>query len=86
MPTFDVIVTQLDGEIVWQRLENELIPAIVSLRTLSAAERLELSALWDQRTREGTAADAGEYSARGLLLLEDESLETKSVSFRIERT
>lgn len=84
-PTFDVIVARSDGAVVWRRLENEIIPAIVSLRTLAAAERLELSTLWDQRTREGSPAAAGEYTARGLLLLEGSSLETKSVPFRIER-
>jgi len=70
---------------VWRRLDNEIIPAIVSLRTLSAAERFELATVWDQRTGEGRPADAGEYTARGVLLLEDESLETKPVPFRIER-
>ena len=83
-PTFDVIVTRADGEIVWQRLENEIIPAIVRLRTLAAAERLELTTVWDQRTGRGRAAEIGEYTARGVLLLEGESQETKSVAFRIE--
>lgn len=84
-PTFDVIVTRADGEIVWQRLENEIIPAIVSLRTLASAEGLELATVWDQRTGRGSSAEAGEYTARGVLLLEGESQETKSVPFRIER-
>ena len=84
-PTFDVVVTRVDGEIVWQRLENDIIPAIVSLRTLASAERLELTTVWDQRTGRGSAAEIGEYTARGILLLEGESQETKSVPFRIER-
>lgn len=84
-PTFDVIVTRADGEIVWHRLETEIIPAIVSLRTLASAERLELGAVWDQQTNRGSAAQVGEYTARGILLLEGESEETKPVSFRIER-
>ena len=84
-PTFDVIVKRADGEIVWQRLENEIIPAIVSLRTLASAERLELTTVWDQRTGRGRSARTGEYTARGVLLLEGESQETESVPFRIER-
>jgi hypothetical protein len=84
-PTFDVIVTRADGEILWQRLENEIIPAIVSLRTLGSAERVELSTVWDQRTGRGSVAEVGEYTARGVLLLEGESQETKPVPFRIER-
>ena len=84
-PTFDVVVTRADGEIVWHRLESDILPAIVSLRTLASAERLELSTVWDQRTDRGGAAEVGEYTARGVLLLEGESQETKSVPFRIER-
>ena len=84
-PTFDVIVTRADGAIVWQRLEDEIIPAIVSLRTLGSAERLEMATVWDQRTGRGSAAEIGKYTARGILLLEGESQETKSVPFRIER-
>jgi hypothetical protein len=84
-PTFDVIITRYDGALVWRRLENEIIPAIVSLRTLSAAERFELTTMWDQRTNAGGRADAGEYTARGILLLEGESQETKPVPFSIER-
>ena len=82
-PTLDVIDTRADGELVWQRLENEISPAIVSLRTLASAERLELTTMWDQRTGRGSSAKIGEYSARGVLLLEGESQETKSVPFRI---
>lgn len=84
IPTFDVIVNRADGEMVWQRLENEIIPAIVSLRALASAERLELTAVWDQRTTRGRAAEVGDYTARGVLLLEGELQETKSVPFRIE--
>ena len=82
-PTFDVIITRADGAVVWQRLEDAIIPAIVSLRTLASAERLELATVWDQRTREGDATDAGEYTARALLLVEGDPLEAGPVRFRI---
>lgn len=82
--TFDVLVAPPDGAVVWRRLEDEIIPAIVHLRTLAPAERLELVTEWDQRTRQGSPVDPGEYTARGLLLVEGEPLETKSVPFRIE--
>ena len=40
--TFDVVVSRPGGEVVWQRLRDEIIPAIVHIRTLAAGERLEL--------------------------------------------
>jgi hypothetical protein len=82
-PTFDVVIARPDGAIVWRRLENEIIPAILHIRSLAAAERLELATVWDQRTRQGNAADAGEYTARALLLVEGAPLETEPVAFRI---
>jgi hypothetical protein len=83
-PTFDVIVARSDGVVVWRRLENDIIPAIVSIRTLAPAERLELSTLWDQRMRHGNAVAAGDYTVRGFLLVEGESLETTSVPLHID--
>lgn len=80
--TFDVVVTRADGELIWRRLEGEVIPAIVHLRTLAAGERLELEAVWDQRTNRGSPLEPGEYAARGLLLVEGEPLATPPVAFR----
>jgi hypothetical protein len=82
--TFDVEVARPGGEVVWQRLRDEIIPAIVHLRTLAPAERLELEAVWDQQTHQGRPVEAGNYTVRGLLLVEGEPLETQSVSLRIE--
>jgi hypothetical protein len=81
--TFDVIIAHPDGAIVWRRLEDEIIPAIVSVRTLAPAEQIELKAVWDQRTKQGKPVAPGEYTARGLLLVEDNPPETSSVPFRI---
>ena len=77
-PTFDVVV-----EVVWRRLENEIVPAILQLRTLGPSERLELEAVWDQRTSSGRPAEPGEYTARGLLLTEGEPMEAPAEGFRI---
>ena len=82
-PTFDVVVTRPDGAVAWRRLENEIIPAMLQVRTLGPAERLDLVTEWDQRTNRGRPIDAGEYSARGLLLVEGDPLETSSVPFHI---
>jgi hypothetical protein len=81
--TFDVIVARPDGVIVWRRLEDEIIPAIVSVRALAPEEQLELKAVWDQRTKHGKRVAPGEYTARGLLLVEGNPLETPSVRFLI---
>ena len=81
--TFDVVVARPAGEVVWQRLEDEIIPAILHLRTLAPSERIELEVVWDQRTRQGEPLEPGEYVARGQLLVEGEPLETPPVPFRI---
>jgi hypothetical protein len=82
--TFDVVVTDPDGAVVWRRLEAEIIPAIVHLRTLAPAEQLLLETRWDQRANDGKQVAAGEYTARGLLLVEGDPLETRPVPFRID--
>lgn len=81
--TFDVVITGSGGEIAWRRLEGEIIPAIVHLRTLAPAERLELEAVWSQRAMQGRPVEPGDYTARGLLLVEGTPLETPPVPFRI---
>jgi hypothetical protein len=81
--TLDFEVTDADGALVWRRLEGEMIPAIIHLRTLAPGERFDVQVEWDQRTREGVRVRAGEYRARGLLLVEGEALETEVVRFRI---
>jgi hypothetical protein len=83
--TWDVIVARRGGDVVWRRLEDEIIPAIVHLRTLAPGERLEADAVWNQRTNQGRRVEAGEYTARGLLLVDGEPLQTASVPFAIEQ-
>jgi hypothetical protein len=81
-PTLDVIVARATGDTVWQRLAGEVVPAILSLRTLAAGEQLEVSVAWDQRTPAGPAGP-GEYMMRGLLLTDAAPLATGPVPFRI---
>lgn len=82
--TFDVVITGPGGEVVWRRLEGEIIPAIVHLRTFAPAERLELETVWAQRTKGGKAAAPGAYTVRGLLLVEGDPLETRPTPLRID--
>ena len=82
--TFDVVIARPSGEVVWQRLHDEIIPAIVHLRTLAPGERLKLEAVWNQQTDQGRPVESGEYTAHGLLLVEGEPLKTPPVPLRIE--
>jgi hypothetical protein len=83
--TFDVEVARPGGDVVWRRLEDEIIPAIVRLRTLAPGERVEVGTIWDQRRRDGRLVAPGEYTARAVLLLEGPPLQTPTVRFEIKR-
>jgi hypothetical protein len=81
---FDVIVTRADGAVVWRRLEGEIIPAIIQLRTLAPREVMELRADWNQRTSRGRQVGAGLYSVRGVLLTDGPTpLQTDAIALRI---
>jgi hypothetical protein len=81
---FDVVVARDDGTVVWRRLDGEIIPAIIQLKTLAPREVFELRAEWDQRTNRGRPVAAGLYSVRGLLLTDAQMpLETPAVELRI---
>lgn len=82
--TFDVVIVSPRGEVVWRRLEDEIIPAIVHLRTLAPDERLEVETVWNQRTKAGKQVRPGEYTVRGLLLVEGDPLETRLTPLRID--
>jgi hypothetical protein len=82
-PTFDVVVERAGGEPVWRRLQDAIIPAIVHVRTLEPGERVELEAMWDQRTAGGDFAAPGDYMARGFLLTEGGDIASDQVGFRI---
>jgi hypothetical protein len=82
--TFDLVVADAVGEVVWRRLEGEIIPAILRIEQLPAGEFLNLEAVWDQRTNAGDPADPGMYAVRGELLTESDLLATPKEWFRIE--
>ena len=82
-PTVDVVVARQSGEVVWRRLEKEIIPAILHLRPLAPGECLDIGTVWDQRTSQGVKVEAGEYLARGVLLVEGDQLETSWVPLHL---
>jgi hypothetical protein len=82
--TFDIFIATADGQPVWQRLKDEVIPAIIQLRTLRPGEVLELKEQWDQRGDDGEAIIPGSYMVRGVILTDGpRPLETAPASLRI---
>ncbi|HUH13059.1 MAG TPA: BsuPI-related putative proteinase inhibitor [Longimicrobiales bacterium] len=71
---FDLVVEDRDGAVVWRRLEDEVIQAILRLETLPPGEALVLEDSWDQRSNAGEPVPPGEYRVRGELLTEGEPL------------
>ena len=77
-PTFDVIVER-DGAVVWQRLADAVIPAIIQVKTLAPNERMTLEAEW--RSPSGP----GRYEAHALLLTDEpQPRMTNRVGFVVE--
>jgi hypothetical protein len=64
---FDVVVRRDDGSVVWQRLEGEIIPAIIQQVSIGARETFELRTEWDQRTGTGLPVESGRYFVQALL-------------------
>ena len=85
-PTYDFVVTSGDGDIVWRRLEGQVVQAILRIEVLAPGQALELRDRWDQRDNGGKPVAPGSYFVRGLLLGEGSSkIESPTVAFRIKR-
>ena len=67
-PTFDITVTAEDGRMIWRRLQDSTVPAILQVRTLAPGEELKARYDWDQRANGGAAVGPGRYTVRGALL------------------
>ena len=81
--TFDIVVRRADGEVVWRRLEHEIIPAILRLEVLTPHQVLELRADWSLETSAGVPVTPGPYVLQGLLLTEGPALRTAPVTLRV---
>lgn len=82
--TVDIVVTDSTGADVWRRLEGEIVPAILQLKTLASGEVLELTHEWDQTSRRGERAPAGVYGVQAFVLAENSSsLVSNEASFLI---
>jgi hypothetical protein len=83
-PTFDVVVADAGGRIVWRRLEGAALLAILRLRPLAPGEEMVLRARWDGRMRDGVQAPAGEYAVQALLHTDEAvPLSTRPVPLRL---
>jgi Intracellular proteinase inhibitor len=63
---FDLTVSRGDS-VVWRRLEGEVTPAILQLRSLAPGEVLELKDTWEQRNNTGSPVGSGEYVVSGVV-------------------
>lgn len=82
---FDIVVRREDGEVVWRRLEHEVIPAILRLETLAPRQVLELHTEWNLETGTGSPVPPGSYVVQGTLLTEGPELSTPLVTLRVNR-
>jgi len=71
-----VVVRHASGEVVWRRLENEIIPAIIRLETLAPDQVLELGAEWNP-------ARPGSYAVAGVLLTDGTDLHSDPVTLQV---
>jgi hypothetical protein len=85
-PTYDFIVTARDGDVVWRRLEGEVVPAILRVEVLEPAQILYFRENWDQRDNAGELVPPGSYTIQGTVLTDGSStLESPAVPLRIDR-
>jgi hypothetical protein len=83
--TFDVIVEDAQGNVVWERLKDEVVQAVLQIRRLEPAETLKASTTWNQRDATGGRVAPGTYAARALLLTDGEPVESPRVTFKIRQ-
>jgi hypothetical protein len=81
---FDVVVTRDDGSVVWQRLEGEIIPAIIQQVPIGAGETFELRTEWGQRTTAGLPVEPGRYFVQAMLPTDEQDpLTSQLIRLRI---
>jgi hypothetical protein len=73
-PAFDLIVTDEEGEVVWRRLEGQVVTMVLRLETLAPAAALTFSHPWDQRDDDGVPVAPGTFTVRGEVLTEGDPL------------
>jgi len=74
--TFDIVVTRVDGEIVWRRLAHVTSQQILQVKTLAPGEMLEVKDRW-------TATAPGDYTLMGVIPTDREPLRTAPARLRV---
>lgn len=81
----DLSVTNASGDVVWRRLEGEILPAILRLEVIEPGKTVEFADTWDQRDDTGRLVPPGSYTVRGAVPTDGSStLESPAVELRIE--
>jgi hypothetical protein len=81
--TFDIIVRHDRGDVVWRRLQNEVIPAILRIETLAPNQVLELHASWSLGPTAGDPVTPGTYVVEGVLFTDGPELRTAPGSVHV---
>lgn len=61
-PVHDLTVTGKGGEVVWRRLEGEIVQGILRIDMLAPHESLRIPGAWDQRDLAGHHVEPGFYT------------------------
>jgi hypothetical protein len=73
---FDIVVSDREGQVIWRRLEDEIIPGILRIERLEPGGCLEAEDAWPQRGSGGQMVPPGSYRVHGEWLTEGEPLIT----------
>lgn len=80
---FDLVVSRSNGTLIWRRLHDQVVPAILRLETIAPGASLELKDVWHQRSNDGELVAPGDYMVHGELLSEEQPLVTPAEPLRI---
>lgn len=81
--TFDIEVSDSRGRVVWRRLADELVPAMLRVETLSPGARIAATFRWDLRAQTGELLAADSYQISAHLLLETGRSSSTPIAFRV---
>lgn len=70
-PAFDFVVARQDGTVVWSRLHEQAIAAILQPRRIAPGEALHFEDTWNQRDNRRRQVSPGTYSVVGVLHVVD---------------
>jgi hypothetical protein len=76
-PPTDFVVTTPEGAEVWRWSTDQVVQAILEVRTLQPGEQLEYNTEWNLKHSRGTLPSPGRYLVKGILNMDPpETLET----------